>query len=137
MKLFVPRFEVLSEDSAVGWRMVGPTGRDLARGATTDATVEAARASIAHVVEAVDLFSVSLHRTATFRWQWVLSLDLEPVVRGSNDHDSFDRCERACRRFTLLAPLADVDRGGPVEVSRGRGGEACTSPRRPVLPSGW
>ena len=96
MRLFVPVFKVFSgDDGDVWWRMFSACGRGLARSATPEPSLEAARAAITHVVDSVDLFSPSLRRTESFRWQWVLSLD----------------GERACRRFTLLAPLADVDPG--------------------------
>ena len=112
MRLFVPVFKMFSgDDGAVWWRMFSACGRGLARSATPEPSLEAARAAIIHVVDCVDLFSPSLRRTESFRWQWVLSLDHEPAVWGVGDFDRLDRGERACRRFTLLAPLADVDPG--------------------------
>jgi len=112
MRLFVPVFKAFhGDDGAIWWRMYGPGGRGLAQSASPEYSIEASRSAITHVVECVDLFSPSLQRTEKFRWQWVLSLDRNAVVRGLGDFDRVDRGERACRKFTLLAPLADVDPG--------------------------
>lgn len=111
MRLFVPVFTIFADDGALWWRFDGPAGRGSARSATPEASVAAARGSIAHVVDAIDLFRPSVRRSEDLRWRWTLTLGGQPVVWGLGDYDRRDQGAQACHKFTLLAPLADVDVG--------------------------
>ncbi|QTE29699.1 hypothetical protein [Pengzhenrongella sicca] len=110
MRLFVPVFKLASDpDGALWWRLLSPAGRGLAQGATPAATEQAARAAIAELIATVDLLSASVCRSEDLRWRWALTLGREPVVWSLGAYDRPDRSEQACRRFALLAPLADVE----------------------------
>ena len=121
MRLMLPVFQMVRADAeTVWWHMLGPSGRIVARGATPEPSLEAAHAAISHVMDSIDLFSASMRRTESLRWQWSLTLDHEPFVWGVGEQDRLDKCEQACRKFTLLAPLADID-GARELVSAGHG----------------
>ena len=111
MRLVAPVFQLYRtlDDDLVWWRMISPNGRGIARTVTPHASTQAARESIAQVVDSIDLLSASLRVTESYRWRWVLLLDGEPVVQGVADQDRRVRCVHAWRNFALLAPLADVD----------------------------
>jgi len=110
MRLFVPVFKVFGDaDGALWWRLLSPGGRGLAQGATPAATHQAARESIAWTIDVVDLLTASVCRSEDRRWRWALTLQHAPVVWSLGDFGRPERSEQACRRFTLLAPLADVE----------------------------
>jgi len=118
-----------SDEDVVWWRLVSLNGRGIARVAAPLESPEAALVSIerARAAVATDDLQPLLRLTPAYRWQWLLTLDGEPVVQGIGDHDRRVRCEDACQKFVNLAPAADVD--GTVATFR-RTGVPTTSSRR-------
>jgi hypothetical protein len=103
------RLYTVGGEGSVSWHFISPNGRRLARCVTPFGTAADVLAGISDMLAGVDGGSATVRPTATNRWRWALSIDGNPTVIGSGDHDRRVRCEHAWRRFVLAAPLAVVD----------------------------
>lgn len=92
----------------VWWRMVSPNGRVLGVSARAFGTPERARDHIDRVIAERGDLQPSVRFTGTHRWQWALTLDSVPEVRGHTEQDRRARCEAAWRLFVEAAPGATI-----------------------------
>lgn len=107
----VPIFQVyrLRDRDGVWWRLMSPNGRPLAISVPVFSTQSAALEHLQQMVARRGQMQASVRVTNSHRWQWTLTLDGEPVVKGAGEQDRRLRCEAGWEHFVQVAPTAAVD----------------------------
>lgn len=96
-------------DQLVWWRCLSSNGRSIAACPAPLASVAAAEAAIADLIERGAGADVVVRPTLAHRWRWTIQVGAETLAHGSADHDRRVRCENAARQFVLSLPAAEVD----------------------------
>lgn len=101
-------FEIYSVGPTVHWRLLAANNRDSGQSAVGYADVDACRAGLAGLLDALGELQPHLVSIAGQLWRWRLALGDQVLAQSSRTFDRRLRCEAACDWFIRMAPVAAI-----------------------------